>query len=310
MSLQSVLSSWNINTERITDINDIRMRFLPVVTENKLKGNLIEFENSNGNEKYRVKYRSLISKGSNGKIYEGYRSTNRGSGYTSLIVKKIKSNLNALRECAVQAMVYDSLPDHCPRIYNVFRSKNNLWVFMQDLRIYTSKVHACTLFQWFNWMSTSFTGNKAQAIKDIIGRILSMLSDLQQKHMFKHGDLHIGNIYIHCNTNEIKNVYLLDFGYSMIKDSGEHTSSPYWLEYKNGVDCAILLWSLNRIPLFTENVSRDILNWISQKLILADGFDLRKLETSADLYKKIDALSLEELAPLRTETITREFFFL
>ena len=149
MSLQSVLSSWNINTERITDINDIRMRYLPVVKENKLKGNLIEFENSHGNEKYRVKYRSLISKGSNGKIYEGYRSTNRGSGYTSLIVKKIKSNLNALRECAVQAMVYDSLPDHCPRIYNVFRSKNNLWVFMQDLRISTSKVHACTLFQWF-----------------------------------------------------------------------------------------------------------------------------------------------------------------
>jgi len=310
MPLQDVLSSWNINTKRISDINDIRMRFLPTVVEKKLNGNLIEFENSNGNEKYRVKYRSLISKGSNGKIYVGYRSTNRGSGYTPLIVKKIKCSLNALRECAVQAMVYDSLPDHCPRIYNVFRSKNNLWVFMQDLRIASSKTHACTLFQWFNWMSTSFIGNKAQAIQDIIGRILSMLSDLQQKHMFKHGDLHIGNIYIHSTLNEIKNVYLLDFGYSMIKDTGEHSLSPYWLEYKNGIDCAILLWSLNRIPLFRENVSRDILNWISQKLILADGFDLRKLESSADLYQKIDSLSLDELSSLRTETISREFFFL
>jgi hypothetical protein len=311
MTLQNVLSSWNINTKRISDINDIRMRFLPTVVEKKLNGNLIEFENSNGNEKYRVKYRSLISKGSNGKIYVGYRSTNRGAGYTPLIVKKIKCSLNALRECAVQAMVYDSIPNHCPRIYNVFRSKNNLWVFMQDLRISTSsKVHACTLFQWFNWMSTSFMGNKAQAIKDIIGRILSMLGDLQQKHMFKHGDLHIGNIYIHSSLDEIKNVYLLDFGYSMIKDTGEHSSSPYWLEYKDGVDCAILLWSLNRIPLFTENVSRDIHNWISQKLILADGFDLRKLESSGNLYQKIDSLSLDELSPLRTETISREFFFL
>jgi hypothetical protein len=287
------------------------MRFLPVVIENKLNGNLIEFENINCNEKYRVKYRSLISKGSNGKIYEAYRSTNRGSGYTPLIVKKIKCNLNALRECAVQAMVYDSLPDHCPRIYNVFRSKNNLWIFMQDLRISTStKVHACTLFQWFNWMSTSFTGNKAQAIKVIIERTLSMLSDLQQKHTFKHGDLHIGNIYIHSSLNEIKNVYLLDFGYSMIKDTGVHSSSPYWLEYKNGIDCAILLWSLNRIPIFRDNVSHNILNWVSQKLILADGFDLSKLETSADLYQKIDSLSLDELSSLRTEIITREFLFL
>ena len=311
MPLPDILSSWNINTERIADINEIRLRFLPIVIEKKLKGNLIEFENVSGNEKYRVRYRSLISKGANGKIYDGYRSTNRGSGYTSLVVKKIKCSLNALRECAVQAMVYDCLPDHCPRIYNVFRSKNNLWVFMQDLRISKStKTHACTLFQWFQWISTSFTGNKAHAIKVIIERTILMLDDLQQKHMFKHGDLHIGNIYIHSNSDEIKNVYLLDFGYSMIKDTGSHSSSPYWVEYKNGVDCAILLWSLYRIQVFRENASREVLDWISRKLILTDGFDLKKLDTSANLYQKIDALSLEILAPLRTETISREFFFL
>jgi len=311
MTLQDVLSSWNINTERIEDINDIRMRFLPIVTEKKLKGNLIEFENINGNEKYRVRFRSLISKGSNGKIYEGYRSTNQGTRYTPLVVKKIKCCLNSLRECAVQAMVYNCLPDNCPRIYNVFRSKNNLWVFMQDLRISKStKIHACTLFQWFQRMSTSFTGNKAQAIKVIIERTILMLIDLQQKHMFKHGDLHVGNIYIHSTSDEIKNVYLLDFGYSMIKDTRTHSSSPYWLEYKNGVDCAILLWSLHRIPEFKDNVSWELLNWVSHKLILADGFDLSKLKTSRDLYQKIEALTLEELAPLRTETVSREFFFL
>lgn len=310
MSLQDVLSSWNINTERIADINDIRMRFLPVATEKKLKGNLIEFENINGNEKYRVKYRSLISKGSNGRIYDAYRSTNRGYGYTPLVVKKIKCCLNALRECAVQAMVYDCIPEHCPRIYNVFRSKNNLWVFMQDLRISTPKIQTSPLVRWFHWMYTSFTGNKAHAIKDIVGRVFSMLNELQQKHVFKHGDLHVGNIYIHSSLDEIKNVYLLDFGYSMIKHTGEHSSSPYWLEYKDGVDCAILLWSLHKISEFNDSVSWELLNWVSQKLILADGFDLSKLKTSADLYKKIDSLSLEELAPLRTETISREFFFL
>jgi hypothetical protein len=96
----------------------------------------------------------------------------------------------------------------------------------------------------------------------------------------------------------------------MIKDTGQHSSSPYWLEYKDGVDCAILLWSLYKISEFNDSVSWELLNWISQKLILADGFDLSKLKTSVDLYQKIDALSLEELAPLRTETISREFFFL
>jgi hypothetical protein len=181
---------------------------------------------------------------------------------------------------------------------------------MQDLRISTPKTHACTLFQWLHWMYKSFKGNRAHAIKDIIGRIFSMLNDLQQKHVFKHGDLHVGNIYIHSSLDEIKNVYLLDFGYSMIKDTGVHSSSPYWLEYKNGVDCAILLWSLHKIPEFKDSVSWELLNWVSQKLILTDGFDLKKLETSANLYQKIDGLSLEELAPLRTETISREFFFL
>ena len=306
MPLQDVLSSWNIRTERITDINDIRMRFVPVVIEKKLKDNLVEFEIND--EKYRVKSRSLISKGSNGKIYDAYRSTNRGAGYTRLVVKKIKCCLNALRECAVQAMVYDSIPDNCPRIYNVFRTKSNLWVFMQDLRI--SKVHASSLFQWFNWMSTAFTGNKGLAIEVIIGRVLTMLNDLKQRHMFKHGDLHSGNIYIHSSLETIKEVFLLDFGYSMIKDTGKHSSSPYWFEFKNGVDCAIFLWSLNRIDLFKDNASSKILEWVSHKLILADGFDLKKLDTSGELYQKIDSLSLEQLAPLQTESIVREFFSL
>ena len=38
---------------------------------------------------------------------------------------------------------------------------------------------------------------------------------------------YIGNIYIHSTSDEIKNVYLLDFGYSMIKDTRTHSSSPY-----------------------------------------------------------------------------------
>ena len=33
-----------MNTERITDINDIRIRFLPVVIEKKLKGSLNQAE--------------------------------------------------------------------------------------------------------------------------------------------------------------------------------------------------------------------------------------------------------------------------
>ena len=303
MPLQNVLSSWNINTEQIADINDIRMRFVPIVTEKKLKDNLLEFETNT--EKYRVKNRSLISKGSNGKIYEAYRSTNRGAGYTPLVVKKIKCCLNALRECAVQAMVYDSLPDNCPQIYNVFRTKSNLWVFMQDLRI--SKAHACSLFQWFNWMNASFTGNKGLAIEVIIGSVLTMLNDLKQKHMFKHGDLHSGNVFIHSTSNSIEKVFLLDFGYSMIKDTGKHSSSPYWLEFKNGVDCSIFLWSLYRINGFKEHASSKILEWVSRKLVLTDGFDLKKLDTSVELYQKIDSLSLEELAPLQTEHIAREF---
>ena len=93
----------------------------------------------------------------------------------------------------------------------------------------------------------------------------------------------------------------------MIKDTGSHSSSPYWLEYKNGVDCAILLWSLHRIQVFRENASHEILDWISRKLILTDGFDLKKLDTSANLYQKIDGFSEKDLAPLNTQIVAREF---
>jgi hypothetical protein len=183
---------------------------------------------------------------------------------------------------------------------------------MQDLRYVTKKgVSSYCLHNWLENASIIYSRYLYPAgIRKIITSVLNTILALSLKFSFCHGDLHVGNIYIHSSLDEIKNVYLLDFGYSMIKHTGEHSSSPYWLEYKDGVDSAILLWSLHKIPEFKDSVSWELLNWISRKLILADGFDLSKLKTSADLYKKIDSLSLEELAPLRTETISREFFLL
>jgi len=303
MALQDVLLSWGIQSEKIKGVNDVRMRFLPAVTEKKLTGNLIEFE-TEYNEKYRVKYRSLISKGSNGRVYEGYRSTNGGKGYTPLIVKKTKACLNALRECVVQAMVYESIPENCPRIYNVFRTKNNLWIFMQDLRKVESNSY--TLYHWLNKMSSNFIGNKEMAITTILGKVFSLLLELQQKYMFKHGDLHSDNIYIRSSPLKIKDVFLIDFGYSMVKDRTKHSSSPYWLEYKGGVDCSILLWSLWNNEAFRKAASVDMLKWVSSKLII-NGFDLKTLHTSADLYQKIDGFSEKDLTILNTQIVAREF---
>ena len=303
MALQEVLSSWGINSEKIKGVNDVRMRFLPAVSEKKLTGNLLEFETGR-NEKYRIKYRSLISKGSNGRVYEGHRSTNGGKGYTPLIVKKTKACLNSLRECVIQAMVYESIPENCPRIYNVFRTKNNLWIFMQDLRKVESNSY--TLYHWLNKMSSNFIGSKEVAVIEILGRVFSMLVELQQKYMFKHGDLHTDNIYIRSSPLKVKDVFLIDFGYSMVKDRTKYSSSPYWLEYKDGVDCAILLWSLWNNEAFRKAASVDMLKWISGKLVV-NGFNLKTLYTSADLYQKIDGFSEEDLTPLNTRIVAREF---
>lgn len=307
MPLKEILDSWSIDTRKINGINDVRLRFVPSVEFVPLSATLIQFNSFNGNEKYRVKTHNLISKGSNGRIYEAYRTSNSGHSYTPLVVKKTKCCLNALRECVLQAMVYDNIPDNCPQIYNIFRTKTNLWIFMQDLRKPVKKVTcAKSLYYWLNAIE-SFAGRKEAAIKEIIGSVFTLLLDLQQKNSFKHGDLHIQNIFIHSSDSAIKKVYLLDFGYSMVKDHGKYSSSPYWLEYKPGVDCAILLWSLWQNTSFKNSVSSFMLRWISDKLVLADGFDLKTLLTPSDLYQKIDGIPLVSLKQFYTEIVAREF---
>ena len=307
MPLKEILDSWSIDTRKINGINDVRLRFVPSVEFVPISATLIEFISFNGNEKYRVKTHNLISKGSNGRIYEAYRTSNNGYSYTPLVVKKTKCCLNALRECVLQAMVHEDIPDNCPQIYNIFRTKTNFWIFMQDLRKPVKKVKcAKSLYYWLNAIG-SFAGRKEASIKKILGLVFTLLLDLQQKNSFKHGDLHIQNIFIHSSDLTIKKVYLLYFGYSMVKDRGKYSVSPYWLEYKPGVDCAILLWSLWQNISFKNSVSPSMLLWISDKLVLADGFDLKSLLTPKDLYQKIDNLPLISLKQFHTEIVAREF---
>jgi hypothetical protein len=307
MPLKEILDSWSIDTRKINGINDVRLRFVPSVEFVPISATLIEFISFNGNEKYRVKTHNLISKGSNGRIYEAYRTSNNGYSYTPLVVKKTKCCLNALRECVLQAMVHEDIPDNCPQIYNIFRTKTNFWIFMQDLRKPVKKVKcAKSLYYWLNAIG-SFAGRKEASIKKILGLVFTLLLDLQQKNSFKHGDLHIQNIFIHSSDLDIKKVYLLDFGYSMVKDRDKYSVSPYWLEYKPGVDCAILLWSLWQNISFKNSVSPSMLLWISDKLVLADGFDLKSLLTPSDIYQKIDNLPLISLKQFHTEIVAREF---
>ena len=305
MELTNVLSSWSIDAKGIKGINDVRLRHVPVVTEEKVSAEKLRFI-TDANDEYYIMTHSLISKGSNGRIYEAYL-TDRDKGYTPLVVKKTKSCLNALRECVLQAMIYEALPENCPQIYNIFRTKTNLWIFMQDLRSPVKSVkYTKSLYHWLNSLG-SFAGNKEAVIKKILGSVFTLLLDLQQICSFKHGDLHIQNVFIHSSDLAIKKVYLLDFGYSMVKDRSKYSASPYWLEYKPGVDCAILLWSLWQNAPFKNSVSPSMLSWISDKLVLPDGFDLKTLLTPSDLYQKIDGIPLVSLKQFHTEIVAREF---
>ena len=304
MEVQNVLSSWGIDSKGIKGINDVRLRQVPVVVETKVSADLWLFMSENN--KYYVKTHSLISKGSNGRIYEGHLSDGE-KGYTPLVVKKTKSCLNALRECVLQAMIYDALPDNCPQIYNIFRTKNYFWIFMRDLRKPQQKVEVTkSLYYWLNSLS-GFAGNKEAAITVVLERVFSMLLDLQQKYSFKHGDLHTQNIFVHSSPKIVKNVFLLDFGYSMVKDRTKYNKSPYWLEYKDGVDCAILLWSLWENQFFKDYASLSMYTWVKQKLVLKDGFDLKTLKTSSDLYQRLDGLTGDGLEQFKTGVVSREF---
>jgi hypothetical protein len=67
-----------------------------------------------------------------------------------------------------------------------------------------------------------------------------------------------------------------------------------------------LLWSLWQNEAFRKAASVDMLKWISGKLVV-NGFDLKTLHTSADLYQKIDGFSEGELEPMNTRIVAREF---
>jgi hypothetical protein len=180
---------------------------------------------------------------------------------------------------------------------------------MEDLRTKKGDVtRSKSLYYWLNTLS-SFTGNKEEAITTALAWVFSLLFDLQQKHSFKHGDLHTQNIYIHSTETSIKKVVLLDFGYGMVLDGEKFSKSPYWLEYKNGVDCAILLWSLWQNDNFKKFASKKIISWISAKLVLGT-VDLKSVTSSSDLYQKLDGMGLNELRQFYTENITREFAYL
>jgi hypothetical protein len=303
--LQTILNEWEVKSNA-KSIGDIRLKSLPVAQETVVQKKRIIFERFG--VKYTINTGSSIANGTNGKLYSAF-SFDNDKIYLPLVAKRVAASLSSFKESIIQALAYEEKSKNVPRIYSIFRTKYYIWIFMQDLRYVTKKgVTSYCLHNWLENASIIYSRSLySVGIRKIIMTVLKTILALSLKFSFCHGDLHVGNIYVQSSMHKIRRVMLIDFGYSMIANGSKHSSSPYWLSYKDGIDGAIFLWSLYNISKFQTSADSSLLGWISSKLLLKNGIDLKSFKNLKDVYEKLENSSSDDLTGLKISTLVTEF---
>ena len=303
--LQTILKEWDVKSNA-KSIGDVRLKSLPLAQETVVQKRRIIFERSG--VKYTINTGSSIANGTNGKLYSAC-SFDTQKIYLPLIAKRVSANLSSFKESIIQALAYEEKSKNIPKIYSIFRTKYYIWIIMQDLRYITKKgVTSYCLHTWLENASIIYSRFLYPAgIRKIISSVFNTVNSLSKKFSFCHGDLHVGNIYIQSSPTRISRVILIDFGYSMITNGSKHSSSPYWLSYKDGIDGAIFLWSLYNSSTFQTSSDSSLLAWISSKLLLTNGVDLKSFKNLKDVYEKLENSSSDDLTGLKISTLVTEF---
>lgn len=303
--LQTILKEWEVKSDA-KSIGDIRLKSLPLTQETVVQKKRIIFERSG--VKYTINTGSSIASGTNGKLYSACSFDNQKI-YLPLIAKRVVANLSSFKESIIQALAYEQKSKNVPKIYSIFRTKYYIWIIMQDLRYVTKKgVTSYCLHNWLEKASVIFSRYLYSAgIRKIITSVLNTILALSLKLSFCHGDLHVGNIFIQSSMDKIRRVILIDFGYSMIANGSKHSNSPYWLSYKDGIDGAIFLWSLYNSSSFQTSADSALLIWISSKLLLKNGVDLKSFKNLKDVYEKLENSSSDDIIGLKISTLVSEF---
>ena len=303
--LQTILKEWEVKSDA-KSIGQIRLKSLPLAQETVVQKKRIIFERSG--VKYTINTGSSIANGTNGKLYSAF-SFDNDKMYLPLVAKRVTANLSSFKESIIQALTYNEKSKNVPKIYSIFRTKYYIWIFMQDLRYVTKKgITSDCLHNWLENSSVIYSRYLYPAgVRKIITTVLKTILALSLKFSFCHGDLHVGNIYIQSSMHKIRRVILIDFGYSMIANGSKHSSSPYWLSYKDGIDGAIFLWSLYNSSALQKSADSTLLSWISSKLLLTNGVDLKSFKNLKDVYEKLENSSSDDLIGLKIATLVAEF---
>jgi len=303
--LQTILKEWEVKSNA-KSIGEVKLKSLPLAQVTVVQKKRKIFERSD--VKYTINTLSCIASGTNGKLYSAYSFDNQKM-YLPLVAKRVTANLSSFKESIIQALAYEEKSKNVPKIYSIFRTKYYIWIIMQDLRYITKKgVTSNCLHNWLEKASTIYSRYSYPAgIRKIISTVFQTILALSLKFSFCHGDLHIGNIFVESSMVKICRVILIDFGYSIIANGSNHTNSPYWLSYKDGIDGSIFLWSLYNSSSFRQSADFILLSWVSSKLLLKNGVDLKSFKNLKDVYEKLENSSSDDLTNLKISTLVSEF---
>lgn len=310
--IQKTLVKWGSDYDLIKNVSsicDVRLRQLPLIKGLKLDKDLLVFTDYN-DTKYLIKCKNPFSKGTNGRVYETSLEKGQTGVEKKIVVKRMPVRLYALREALIQILAHQESNDCVAEVLYVFKTKHYLWIAMEDLRIPSEG--AISAFSFHTWLHNvqhlHEKKNIASSIKDIVTRVVKLLNILDEKYAFKHGDLHLGNIYIHCSRTDIQRVILFDFGYSMIRENRNkaHSPSVYWKTRVEGADIAIFLWSLVTTDPFMREADNKLIHCIEQKLILANDEDMKKIHDITEMYQRIQKADENDMKPFSIKGILQE----
>jgi serine/threonine protein kinase len=246
-----------------------------------------------GRERCTIKLEDVVIDSTMGKLRWATRTNSTIIPYKQdFLVKCPTSQIHCKQEAVIQwlcqkALAANGLGEHCPRVYDIFKSAGTLWFTMSP--IYRAPILNSFLSSLPSWQKKHSTNG--QILLKIICQVAMCCLVLEQTIGFNHRDMKPDNLLI--KTDDIKShrlnfndlevtvapsptVVLVDFGFSCLGpgkipwiQAGDDVLSPFDACPKVGRDIFMLIVFLIWRPEIRQSLTDEHLDFLKSSLHLS-----------------------------------------